>query len=126
MSVNFSDFQTDNVGDYLEVFNGHDIAQPLLTTFKVNSGFGTVTSSAGDGSLTFRFISDANYPATGWKGSISLSAKPTVISQAGTYHAVSYTHLRAHETVLDIVCRLLLATKQQHTEHTDQCVTLSH
>ena len=26
--------------------------------------------------------------------------------------AVSYTHLRAHETVLDIVCRLLLATKK--------------
>ena len=26
---------------------------------------------------------------------------------------VSYTHLRAHETVLDIVCRLLLEKKQQ-------------
>ena len=25
---------------------------------------------------------------------------------------VSYTHLRAHETVLDLVCRLLLETKQ--------------
>ena len=27
---------------------------------------------------------------------------------------VSYTHLRAHETVLDIVCRLLLA-KNKHS-----------
>ena len=27
---------------------------------------------------------------------------------------VSYTHLRAHETVLDIVCRLLLEKKKQH------------
>src|SRR5664280_3035542 len=26
--------------------------------------------------------------------------------------AVSYTHLRAHETVLDLVCRLLLEQKQ--------------
>ena len=26
--------------------------------------------------------------------------------------AVSYTHLRAHETVLDLVCRLLLEKKQ--------------
>ena len=26
--------------------------------------------------------------------------------------AVSYTHLRAHETVLDIVCRLLLVNKK--------------
>ena len=33
---------------------------------------------------------------------------------------VSYTHLRAHETVLDLVCRLLLEknTKTQKT-HTD-------
>ena len=26
--------------------------------------------------------------------------------------AVSYTHLRAHETVLDLVCRLLLGKKK--------------
>ena len=29
--------------------------------------------------------------------------------------AVSYTHLRAHETVLDLVCRLLLEKKTQNT-----------
>ena len=28
---------------------------------------------------------------------------------------VSYTHLRAHETVLDLVCRLLLETKKNNT-----------
>ena len=27
---------------------------------------------------------------------------------------VSYTHLRAHETVLDLVCRLLLEKKNRH------------
>ena len=36
--------------------------------------------------------------------------------------AVSYTHLRAHETVLDLVCRLLLEkknkTQQQQNTHT--------
>ena len=30
------------------------------------------------------------------------------------FEAVSYTHLRAHETVLDLVCRLLLE-KKKHT-----------
>src|SRR5665648_163088 len=30
---------------------------------------------------------------------------------AGTYTSVSYTHLRAHETRHDIVCRLLLEKK---------------
>ena len=28
---------------------------------------------------------------------------------------VSYTHLRAHETVLDLVCRLLLEKKNTHS-----------
>ena len=33
--------------------------------------------------------------------------------------AVSYTHLRAHETVLDLVCRLLLENKKLYsTEYT--------
>ena len=33
--------------------------------------------------------------------------------------AVSYTHLRAHETVLDLVCRLLLEKKKikKHSTH---------
>ena len=31
----------------------------------------------------------------------------------GTPGPVSYTHLRAHETVLDLVCRLLLEKKKQ-------------
>ncbi|WDT36794.1 hypothetical protein PVA38_11175 [Streptococcus pneumoniae D39] len=30
----------------------------------------------------------------------------------GCWGAVSYTHLRAHETVLDLVCRLLLEKKK--------------
>ena len=30
--------------------------------------------------------------------------------------AVSYTHLRAHEPGLDLVCRLLLEKQQQHQE----------
>ena len=36
------------------------------------------------------------------------------------YASVSYTHLRAHETVLHLVCRLLLAQKKhthKHTQH---------
>ena len=35
----------------------------------------------------------------------------------GRTYAVSYTHLRAHETVLDLVCRLLLEKKKQNTQY---------
>src|SRR5664280_1855324 len=34
---------------------------------------------------------------------------------AVVHGAVSYTHLRAHETVLDLVCRLLLEKKKRKT-----------
>ena len=32
------------------------------------------------------------------------------------HHPVSYTHLRAHETVLDLVCRLLLEKNKKKQE----------
>ena len=32
------------------------------------------------------------------------------------FESVSYTHLRAHETVLDLVCRLLLEKKKKITD----------
>ena len=34
-----------------------------------------------------------------------------------TITSVSYTHLRAHETVLDLVCRLLLEKKNNNKKH---------
>ena len=37
-----------------------------------------------------------------------------------TLQAVSYTHLRAHETVLDLVCRLLLE-KNNNTNKNIRC-----
>ena len=38
--------------------------------------------------------------------------------------AVSYTHLRAHETVLDLVCRLLLEKKKK--KQSKKCKQLLH
>ena len=49
---------------------------------------------------------------------IAVSGRPVFFGalapQAGTLEPVSYTHLRAHETVLDLVCRLLLEKKNAH------------
>ena len=39
--------------------------------------------------------------------------------------AVSYTHLRAHETVLDLVCRLLLEKKNTKQRQVDSHSTTS-
>ena len=57
-------------------------------------------------------------PTTWW-------ATVTPHSGAGMegFAAVSYTHLRAHETVLDLVCRLLLVKKKTKKENTVGWVT---
>ena len=41
-----------------------------------------------------------------------IEAKAGNSYKTATYSPVSYTHLRAHETVLDLVCRLLLEKKK--------------
>ena len=38
----------------------------------------------------------------------------TFFSSTNALKPVSYTHLRAHETVLDLVCRLLLEKQKQN------------
>ena len=39
---------------------------------------------------------------------------------------VSYTHLRAHETVLDLVCRLLLEKKKKYTTTTRHTLLITN
>ena len=43
----------------------------------------------------------------------------------GTSVTVSYTHLRAHETVLDLVCRLLLESKNHSHFNVPVCASLT-
>ena len=49
---------------------------------------------------------------------VRIKGKNLPVTDALHEHApVSYTHLRAHETVLDLVCRLLLEKKKNaHTQ----------
>ena len=55
-------------------------------------------------------------------GGILSSAR--AVASANNATPVSYTHLRAHETVLDLVCRLLLEKKKNDTA-IDTALTLS-
>ena len=52
---------------------------------------------------------------------IAIYHKETETVSFPYFVAVSYTHLRAHETVLDIVCRLLLEKKKQVVYTTMTC-----
>ena len=53
----------------------------------------------------------------GFKGLEANNQRAAAQALALTHAAVSYTHLRAHETVLDLVCRLLLENKKVLNGH---------
>ena len=57
-----------------------------------------------------------------WHLSLALTA---LLSVQGWGCPVSYTHLRAHETVLDLVCCLLLDKKKTHYTSTPENYTLN-
>ena len=70
----------------------------------------TFADNCSDGSIT----NDLNGTAT-IAGEVLPKGANTIVwtvNDGNGQTAVSYTHLRAHETVLDIVCRLLLEKKQ--------------
>eukprot|EP00656_Telonema_subtile_P047653 TRINITY_DN54954_c0_g1_i1.p1 TRINITY_DN54954_c0_g1~~TRINITY_DN54954_c0_g1_i1.p1 ORF type:complete len:106 (-),score=19.92 TRINITY_DN54954_c0_g1_i1:3-320(-) len=56
---------------------------------------------------------DSLFPTTG-----ATSVEGMMSSEYGGI-SVSYTHLRAHETVLDLVCRLLLEKKKKNKKKKD-------
>ena len=51
-------------------------------------------------------------PSSGVSHTVSSGQTLGQIASLYGVEAVSYTHLRAHETVLDLVCRLLLEKKK--------------
>ena len=68
-----------------------------------------------EGTFYFAAVTPGRYTLEAFakEGTSSLSASVTVVvADHDVTDAVSYTHLRAHETVLDLVCRLLLETKK--------------
>ena len=102
--------------------------QIIVAAVKGGNTPGSVGSTAGGGTRgLFGIIPDAEAVSgfgvnvatevDGLSGEDPYAAVIRTIDQIAVT-AVSYTHLRAHETVLDLVCRLLLEKKTHHTRHT--------
>jgi hypothetical protein len=88
VSVTFDSFSTAvlyydgalKTSDILYVYNGNSIEATQIGALQGQSGYGTITSTAADGSLTFRFVSRAYTNTTGikkgWSATISCSSTP--------------------------------------------------
>lgn len=72
--VSFSQFSLENNYDYLYIYDGNSDSYPEFNFgdgYSGNVSPGTVTSSALDGSLTFKFVSDQGVTSAGWKATIN-------------------------------------------------------
>lgn len=76
LRVVFSAFNTESGFDFLYIYNGNSISSPLVGTYSGTTSPGTITSSAADGSLTFRFTSDVSNRAAGWQSVLSCVPLP--------------------------------------------------
>jgi hypothetical protein len=73
IAVTFTQFSLETEYDYLYIYNGPDDSYPELNAGDGFTGFdspGIVTSTAVDGSLTFRFTSDEVVTASGWQATV--------------------------------------------------------
>ncbi|PAM91479.1 hypothetical protein B4N84_27920 [Flavobacterium sp. IR1] len=75
IKVEFSEFDLEQDYDYLYVYNGPNTASPLLGSFTGNDLPTSLTSSATNGELTFRFVSDQIYNEEGWVAAITCVPK---------------------------------------------------
>ncbi|MCR5861234.1 M12 family metallo-peptidase [Flavobacterium sp. J372] len=76
--VEFQSFNTEADYDFLYVYNGPTAtAENLINTYSGTNSPGTIESTAPDGSLTFKFISDVFSVAAGWNATVSCASLGT-------------------------------------------------
>ncbi len=78
--VTFHSFNTQVANDFLYIYDGKNTNAPLINNLNGTVNFGTIKSTSPDGSLTFRFQSDATIPGQGWSATISVDTVPDVIT----------------------------------------------
>src|SRR5665811_1238884 len=103
----------DRIGDIRTASNGAD-ALRALDSAPVDVVFCDIKMPGLDGMALARVLARfADRPQVVFVTAYDEHAVDAFEVRATDYVTVSYTHLRAHETVLDLVCRLLLEKKKK-------------
>jgi len=74
VTLTFSQFDLENYYDFMNIHNGNSVNSPLFANGNQLSGNsipGPFTSTADDGSITIRFVSDGGVTAPGWEALVS-------------------------------------------------------
>ncbi len=103
VQVTFSTFQTEAGLDVLTIYNGNSIAAPVLGTYSGTNMPCVVTSTAVNGCLTFRFVTDGSVTYFGWTATVSCVAVPpgpVVGSTCGNAPAITMPYTAVGQTTL--------------------------
>ena len=100
------------------------IRRPPRSTLDRSSAASDVYKRQGLGFDINRLTFDARYEGNLSKFTDYIETDNGLI-EVDSRKTVSYTHLRAHETVLDLVCRLLLEKKNKYEHKHMTCLTMS-
>lgn len=74
VQANFSSFVTESGFDIMTIYNGNSTAAPVIGTYSGTNSPCQVTSSAANGCLTFRFVSDGSATYAGWVAALTCVA----------------------------------------------------
>lgn len=84
VSITFHNFSTQEAVDFLYVYDGNSISEPLITTLSGAANYGTIASTAADGSLTLLFQSNGLVESDGWYATITNDTVPEDITMIGS------------------------------------------
>ncbi len=70
VKVDFSEFELEKDADYLRIYNGASIDDPLLMSLTGSEMPPSITSTAEGGALTFQFVPSTSGTAKGWIANI--------------------------------------------------------
>lgn len=76
ISLAFTSFSMESCCDDLTIYNGNTTGAPVIGTYTGTTPPCNIVSTAGNGCLTFEFISDASVVFSGWAATISCVAAP--------------------------------------------------
>ena len=92
INVDFTMFDTENNYDKLTIYDGNSINAPLIGVYDDNDLQGvTISSTSGDGCLTFVWHSDGSVTYPGWEATISCSAGCQAIDIVSTENGNAIT-----------------------------------
>lgn len=105
----FSKFELDTYGDYLEVYDGADVNAPKIGQFasmSVPAELAHLEASSESGALTFVFLSDIMFPESGWKATLQSVKRLNHDLEASEFKPAAFVEAGARTT-----CNLKVTNK---------------